>query len=122
MVAASFVYIGYLLYQLARKGIRVRKSLESSVGHKALAKKTVVTTIVAILLTEAMVRVAGGSHVSTQLITHFAFSFPFLALLLIVRFKITGQRNARRHRFLSYATIVFYLGTVITGIPLLVAL
>jgi hypothetical protein len=119
LVALSFAAIFVLLAMIIVKGRRVRQGLEKSDRHRKLGKATFWITLAAIVLTEVMVRTAGGAHANSLFVVHLLFSLPFFVSLLLMNFRITGLRNAKSHRWLGYLNAFFFLGTLATGAPLL---
>jgi len=53
---------------------------------------------------------------------HLSFAVPFLTLLLLLRFRITGEKMPKYHRPLAYLCVAAFVGTLTTGITMLVLL
>jgi hypothetical protein len=112
-VAASFVAV---LVCLALSW----KNAKRLAVHKKWTTFSVVGTLVAVGLTEAMVQFSIATDPrSTLFWVHMCFALPFLVLLLVLRFWMTGVHNVKVHRPMGIGVMALYGGTFLTGMTLL---
>lgn len=110
-----FLLLGETLRQ-ARKGVR---QVTSFVMHGVWARRVLVVTILSVTLTEVFVRLNGGLSGNKVLFTaHLSFAVPFLLSTIALNL-LTGHKNAELHRVLGYSCLIFYAGTFVTGIWLI---
>jgi hypothetical protein len=119
-VVVFFGYITYLFCRLYKTGKRLRRTIPPLVAeHKKLSKHTLRVLIVAIVVTEIMVRVKGGSQYDAAFFQHIIADGCFLILFLVTIYWVNGLKNPLYHRALAYATIFLYAAVLWTGLPLL---
>jgi len=122
-VLVPLMFLGVLiaLLETSRHAIRyscTRAEADLSL-HRQWANRSFWLSLLAVLLTELTVRLQGGVKNSDFLPIHLAFAVPFLVLLIMLRFWLTGVRSSMVHRWLAYACLAAYLGTFFTGFYLL---
>lgn len=91
-----------------------------SIGaHRALMKSNVYKVVLGVLLIEGFVRIVGGDYSSGLFIIHLVFAVPFLISLLVLAFRLNGFRSPNTHRVLGYFCLAFFVGVLVTGVPLM---
>lgn len=88
------------------------------VMHRYWARMTLFAAIIATILTELTVRVAGGSHAEALLWIHLAVAAPFLSFLIALQW-FNGFRIPAMHKIFAWACLVGFFGTLATGSVLL---
>lgn len=84
--------------------------------HRRYANIILFSLIFAVLPIEIQIQLGGFNDRSPELFwAHIFFVVPFLCILLLVRFKITGTNNLLLHITLVKVVIVLFIGVAITG-------
>jgi hypothetical protein len=107
-VTFSFLMVSTLLFLTWKSSRRLS-------DHKSWANLSFWSTVVAILVTEGMVRLNGGVTLDPLLAIHLGFAGSFLALFLSLRFWITGLKKRRLHKVMGYTCFAVYTVTFATG-------
>ncbi|MDP3645501.1 MAG: hypothetical protein Q8R25_00230 [bacterium] len=116
-VLMLFIGVGFLLYQ-TRKYARMRfKDWRAVWTHQLFGRITLGVTILAVVLTEVMVKIA-GLQATPLFWVHLSLALPFLLILIALQW-MTGYRAPFWHKVLGYTCIIAYVGTLITGTVLL---
>ena len=87
--------------------------------HRRFANLSFWTTLAAVVTIELMVRQNGGATLSWQFGIHLAFAIPFMLILGLLRFRLTGLRNKVSHRKWAYGCFALAFVMLITGVPIL---
>ncbi len=126
LVIAAFLVVAYFLGRTIRYGRRIAKQRRngeelggSFARHKRYANQTFISTVVAIVITEVVVRLNGGADLTPLFAVHLSFALPFFILLTIARFWVTGLKSPRHHKKIIYSCLACFLGTLATGSVLL---
>ncbi len=132
-VGISFLILLFYLIRTMRLGKKARRikfnleftdfnELEISdreAEHERSAKITCWVALVAIVITEIMVRFGGGLINKPLFALHMCFAGPFVIILWLLRFKITGKGNRNLHRKLGYMCLGTFIVALVTGSILL---
>src|SRR5262245_33602233 len=87
--------------------------------HKKAANWTLGALVVAIALTEIFVRINGGVQHPKVLMFHLCAAIPFVILVFLLRFWVTGIRYPGTHGFLAFMCIILFVLTLFSGFYLL---
>ena len=122
-VVGLFLTLGWMLvFRLARSGRRYAKShdsFEQFQSHRNYAHRVFWLALTAVVATEEFVRLNGGVQNWRLFFVHLSFAFPFLVSLTLLRFWVTGVKDARKHKRLAYFCLSQFVGTLVTGIILI---
>lgn len=120
----AFIVVAFFLSLAFMQGRQYKRMLykEKAVlaEHRFFANVAVWVTLVAVLLTEWYVHTHPGPRHPLFLFHLFGFAAPYLLLLLIQRFWITGLRFPKAHKPLAYICAVAFAGTFITGLIMMI--
>ncbi len=94
------------------------KEMPSTRAHHRAARTALGALGLYIVLIEIMVRLYGGTHINTLFIVHLLFGASLLTGIILLNFPMNGLRSSR-HGLLAYTTICCLIGTLATGIPLI---
>lgn len=111
-VTSAFVGVLVLLFLTWKSSRRLSP-------HRKWANLSFWMTLVAIVITELMVRISGGVQVSVLFVVHLVFAGTFLCTLATLRFWMTGLKQFQYHRIGGYTCFTMYAGTFVTGMVLL---
>lgn len=121
LVGVSFSVLLVSLFFTMASGINARKVKVRNISdeHRDSAKRSFWIMIIAIVVTEVMVRFGGGLVDKPLFAIHMCFAVPFAILLTIMRFWVTGRKYPAIHWALAYACLSCFLISFITGMILL---
>lgn len=104
----------------------VRHAKRASQGAAYITLHTICMNIALLALVAGVVSVRvfawmrGGIQHNWLYFLHLSFVIPFAALLILLRFKITGKSEYKAyHRPFAYVCFVLYIGVFLTGFVIL---
>ncbi len=128
-ILVAFLLLLTMLAATATYGRRAARTISfnslvvSTERHKTLAKWFVVpitaVAIATVLAAEPFFRSRGGPPPVLFKIHLWMGGIPFVAVLLLLVFKYTGEKYPLAHAKLAYTCLTFFLVTLVTGIELL---
>ncbi|MDP3731179.1 MAG: hypothetical protein Q8R34_01645 [bacterium] len=95
---------------------------ESSLNsHRKCARILLFFTIVNVILIEVGVIVSGNAQWDLLFFIHLLFAVPYLKLLVLLNTILNGLKTPH-HKLWAYACLACFIGTIFTGIPLIMRL
>jgi hypothetical protein len=119
-----FVVLGVITLLMVRLALTGRTVATSGYAgqaiksHQKIARFVLYGMLLFVVLVEARVRMKGGSQPDALFWTHLGFAICFFILLILLNFWFNGHRSSY-HPKLAYPTLVMFLGTVVTGVPMI---
>lgn len=114
-----FAFLLIVVYSFSRTVAHGReKNIDT---HRTTARRTFFLMVGLILFIEGLVRFNGGNAMSSLFFVHLTFAIPCFIGIIVLNFFLTGIRSAY-HARIAYTTLALFLGTVMTGIPLIIDL
>lgn len=122
VVVAAILLLTVCVYRTVQWGRRCAAGSESMdvQQHKRVATHALLATFFLIFSIETF------SYFSTEHMTgtwlfmvHMFFAVPFLVLLLVLRFWVTGVSKKRMHKPMAYTAAFCFAGVLVTGIFML---
>jgi hypothetical protein len=117
LVLCSFMVADVFLCMTVRLGISCARTICSYTRHKRMAWATFYATLVAVILTEFMVRTEGRSYRGWLFWFHLiAFAIPYLVSLPTLL--LVNGLSSPWHKQLAYTATALCIGMNITGFVL----
>ena len=121
LVACAIGILAWCVGCTVRAGKKCAVSGHASLpAHQRAVNHTLFATIALILLIETLSQLSTTHATGGWLFkVHLAFAVPFVLLLVLMRFWITGLRWRSAHRVLAYTVAFCFVGVFVTGLSML---
>ena len=123
-IVVLFSIVGFFMWRVICYGRRcAQHGHEHIITHKRAVNLALVAVVPLIVLIEVFARFLSETAPPAWMLgVHLSFAVPFLTLLLVLRFWVTGEKIPKYHRSLAYLCAAAFVGTLTTGIIMLILL
>lgn len=123
-IVLLFSIIAIFMWRTVCYGRRcAERGHEHMTMHKRAVNFALITVIPLIVLIEVFAHFLSETEPPAWMLgVHLLFAIPFLTLLLVLRFFVTGERIPKYHRPIAYFCVAAFVGTLTTGVTMLTLL
>ena len=123
-IVVLFSIVTFFMWRVICYGRRcAHRGHEHMIVHKRAVNSALVATVPLIVLIVVFERFLSEASPPIWLLgVHLSFVVLFYPPFLLLRFKVTGEKMPKYHRPLAYLCAAAFVGTLTTGIAMLVLL
>ncbi len=116
----SFTILAGKTYATGREASKLTVPYLFVRSHKKNARRLFWYLFFAVCVIECMVRFGGGVKIKDALfITHVTVASLSFILFFLLNWPLTGLKKPHIHKYIAYSSLVLFLITILTAIPII---